>query len=113
MDDYFHNTVGKFYMNCGRNGRWKRVRPAGVLKGKLPICKKKKKQGKVNRVTGKSLYLTCHFLLLLLNNLENIKKGICKTPFRNDRGNFQSHLLPFASCSVSVTAKHKFERAKN
>ena len=89
------------------------MRPAGVLKGKLPICKKKKKKGKVNRVTGKSLYLTCHFLLLLLNNLENIKKGICKTPFRNDRGNFQSHLLPFASCSVSVTAKHKFERAKN
>lgn len=44
MDDYFHNTVEKFYMNCGRNGRWKRMRPAGVLKGKLPICKKKRRE---------------------------------------------------------------------
>lgn len=68
----------------------------------------------VNRITGNSLYPKCQFLRLLLNNLEVIQKGICNNPFRNDnRGNFQSHLLPFASCSVSATAKHEFERDKN
>lgn len=75
--------------------------------------KKKEGRGAVNRITGNSLYPKCQFLRLLLNNLENIQKGICKNPFRNDnRGNFQSYLLPFASCSASATAKHQLKGTK-